>query len=86
MWRGYEAALQTYQNYTIAEWIKRGYKNTMSFENILIEAKMPPWFGYEELHRSHRANLLRKDWEYYSQFFNEDPSLPYYWPVEEKVS
>jgi hypothetical protein len=85
MWRGYEAALQTYQNYTISEWIKRGYKNTMQFENILIEVKMPLWFGDDRLHKSHRSNLLRKDWEYYSQFFKEDPSLPYFWPAEEKA-
>jgi hypothetical protein len=72
MWKGYEAALQVYQNYTIREWIKRGYKNTMQFENILIEAQLPSWFGNESLHRSHRANLLKKDWEYYFPFFKED--------------
>ena len=82
MWRGYESALQKYQNYTIAEWIKRGYKNNMTFENILLEVKMPPWFGDERLHKSHRSNLLRKDWEYYSPFFNEDPTLPYFWPIQ----
>jgi len=83
MWKGYESALQTYQNYTIAEWIKRGYKNNMSFETILLQTKMPPWIGDERLHRSHRSNLLRKDWEYYSLYFNEDPSLPYFWPTED---
>lgn len=86
MWKGYEAALQTYQNYTISEWIKRGYKNNMQFENILIEVRMPFWFGDERLHKSHRSNLLRKDWEYYSQHFKEDPNLPYFWPAEEKLS
>ncbi len=86
MWKGYEPALQLYQNYTINEWIKRGYKNNMMFENILLELQMPPWFGKEEFHRSHRANLLRKDWSFYSNFFNEDPTLPYYWPVEKDYS
>ena len=86
MWRGYESALQTYQNFTIQEWIKRGYKNNMPFESILVETKMPPWIGDERLHRSHRSNLLRKDWEYYSVYFNEDPSLPYFWPTEENNS
>lgn len=86
MWRGYESALQTYQNFTIQEWIKRGYKNNMPFEKILIETKMPPWIGDERLHRSHRSNLLRKDWEYYSVYFNEDPSLPYFWPTDENNS
>jgi hypothetical protein len=80
MWEGYESALQLYQNYTIEEWIKRGYKNTMSFESLLLEVKLPPWFGDDRIHRSHRANLLRKNWEYYSSYFNEDPTLPYFWP------
>lgn len=86
MWRGYESALQTYQNFTIQEWIKRGYRNNMPFEKILIETQMPPWIGDERLHRSHRSNLLRKDWEYYCVYFNEDPSLPYFWPTEENNS
>jgi len=84
MWTGYEAALQLYQNCTIEEWIKRGFKNTMQFENILIEAQMPSWLGDDRLHRSHRSNLLRKNWEYYSLHFVEETNLPYYWP-EQKV-
>jgi hypothetical protein len=84
MWTGYESALQLYQNYTIQEWISRGYKNTMLLEEIDIDSvAMPPWFGLEEFHRSHRSNLLRKDYEYYSQYFDEDPNLPYYWPAKE---
>jgi Pyrimidine dimer DNA glycosylase len=84
MWSGYEAALQMYQNYTIQEWIDRGYKNTMLFEEFdLEELVMPKWFGLEKFHRSHRSNLLRKDYEYYSQYFNEDINLEYYWPPKE---
>jgi len=84
MWEGYESALQLYQNNTIEEWIRRGYKNNMSFETILIEMKMPHWLGDDRVHRSHRSNLLRKDWEYYSPYFNEDPTLSYYWPVKKE--
>ena len=85
MWEGYEPALQLYQNYTIKEWIDRGYKNTMQYEEIASgPIVMPPWFGLDELHKSHRSNLLRKDYEYYSQYFDEDPNLEYYWPVESK--
>lgn len=87
MWAGYESALQLYQNYTIQEWVNRGYKNTMQYEEIIPGSiVMPDWFGLEELHRSHRSNLLRKDYEYYSQYFNEDPNLPYYWPKEKQCS
>ena len=82
MWAGYEEALKLYQNFTILEWIDRGYNNNMKFEqidhkNILL----PPWFGNKEFHRSHRSNLLRKDYEYYSQYFDEPSDLEYYWPV-----
>jgi hypothetical protein len=82
MWTGYEEALKLYQNFTIEEWIKRGYKNTMQLEKIdMRNIKLPPWFGDEQLHRSHRSNLLRKDYEYYSQYFDEPSDLEYYWPV-----
>jgi hypothetical protein len=84
MWEGFEEALKLYQNITITEWISRGYKNNMKLESIdhkiLI---MPPWLGNEEFHKSHRSNLLRKDFEYYSQYFNDPIDLPYIWPVNQ---
>lgn len=87
MWKSYAAALQLYQNYTIQEWISRGYKNTMQLEIVdPSSVVMPRWFGLDEFHRSHRSNLLRKDYEYYSQYFNEDTTLEYYWPKENTVS
>lgn len=82
MWTGYEEALKQYQNFTIQEWISRGYKNNMSFEEVDFNAIIyPPWFGKDELHKSHRSNLLRKDFGYYSQYFDEPDNLEYYWPV-----
>ena len=40
----------------------------------------PPWLGNEAFHSSHRANLLRKDYQYYSQFeWSENPENPYVW-------
>lgn len=42
---------------------------------------VPFWLGDEEFHRSHRSNLLRKNKEHYSQYFNEVNYLPYKWPV-----
>ena len=81
MWTGYESALKLYQNITIRECIRRGYKNNMSYEEIEPNsAAMPIWFGNEEFHRSHRSNLLRKDFKYYSQYFDEPNDLEYYWP------
>jgi hypothetical protein len=82
MWTGYEEALKLYQNYTILEWIDRGYKNTMKFENIDHSSIVYPiWFGEDAFHRSHRSNLLRKDYEYYSQYFDEPSDIDYHWPV-----
>lgn len=82
MWTGYEEALKLYQNHTIAEWMNRGYKNTMSFEQVdTSSVNMPPWFGYEPLHKSHRSNLLRKDYNYYSEYFDEPSDLEYHWPI-----
>lgn len=82
MWTGYEEALKLYQNYTILEWIDRGYNNTMKFEEIDHSSIVYPlWFGQDLFHRSHRSNLLRKDYEYYSQYFDEPSDLEYHWPV-----
>lgn len=82
MWTGYEEALKLYQNHTIAEWMNRGYKNNMAFEDVhQSEVILPPWFGSDDFHRSHRSNLLRKDFAFYSQYFDEPDNLEYVWPV-----
>ena len=80
MWRGYENALKVYFNLCVQEWIDRGYNNNMKFEKIAGEVVYPPWIGHELFHSSHRANLLRKDQEYYgAQGWLEDPTDPYAW-------
>lgn len=82
MWRGYERALSNYLRVMIAEWLSRGFKNTMDIPVYDEEAPMPPWFGDDRVHSSHRANLLRKDPVYYAKY-TEDPTMPYYWPIED---
>jgi hypothetical protein len=48
---------------------------------------LPPWLGDDALHRSHRSALLRKDREHHGdQFGDEDPDLPYVWPVRRSKS
>lgn len=82
MWQGYGRALTKYMNACIQEWIRRGYRNTMSMFPVRGRVEMPWWFGDEQFHGSHRANLLRKAPEWYTQFgWTESPDLPYYWPV-----
>jgi hypothetical protein len=41
----------------------------------------PFWWG-GPIHITHQSNLLRKDSDYYSEFFEGVPdNLPYFWPV-----
>jgi hypothetical protein len=50
--------------------------------NRCEESPQPPWLGDERLHSSHRAALLAKDSDHYSQYnWKEVPSLDYWWPV-----
>jgi len=80
MWRGYEDALAVYMNCCISEWIRRGYNNNMKLE-LVENYDLPEWVGWEDFHSSHRSNLLRKDFIYYSQFGWDEPNdLPYVWP------
>lgn len=81
MWEGYSQALIHYRNVIIQEWISRGYNNNMPIiitKNIIY----PKWLGDEEFHASHRSNLLRKDFNYYSKYgWKEQSDLPYIWPI-----
>lgn len=46
----------------------------------------PPWLGREDIHESHRSNLLRKDPEFYGELFPDTPvDLDYVWPVPKDV-
>ena len=79
MWKDYVPALKHYSNVIIQEWITRGYNNNMEFYDT-GKIIMPDWIGNEKFHSSHRANLLRKDFDYYSQFgWTENPERPYVW-------
>ncbi|BBN02047.1 hypothetical protein MPTK1_2g12340 [Marchantia polymorpha subsp. ruderalis] len=85
MWRGYSDALACYYNICLAEWERRGCRNIL-LQPIELPADsapiMPPWFGDDAIHASHRSNLLRKEPEHYGQFgWTEPDSLPYIWPV-----
>ena len=51
---------------------------------------LPWWVGNEELHRSHRSNLLAKDPDFYrprfAELFGAEPDdLPYVWPEPDDV-
>lgn len=90
MWEGYEGLLSTY-GITFANVLKERFGEDNIAINYLREVfanthyspvDFPEWLGDENLHASHRSNLLRKDPEYYGQFgWKESHDLPYIWPA-----
>ncbi len=53
-----------------------------SQEELAAAGLLPAWLGDDDLHRSHRSALLRKDPSHYRSRFPDDPDdLPYVWPV-----
>lgn len=88
MWAKHINGIAAYGVAICDEWISRGYKDTCREKIIDIAtpdfADLPEWWGDERVHSSHRANLLRKLPEFYSQFgWIEDPEMPYFWPTKE---
>jgi hypothetical protein len=86
MWRGYEEWLKLYLACAIGEHKFRGkYSNiaTPKYDTSLQEP--PEWLGVEELHASHRSNLIRRLPTHYLKLWPEELlELPYYWPQERK--
>ena len=84
MWAGHVKALMVYYNTMVKEWIYRGYVNNMRLYEIKGPVKMPWFIGNKSFHLSHQANLLRKNYEYYSRYFKHVPSdyiiYTYIWP------
>jgi hypothetical protein len=82
MWRGYDGALAQYGLACCEEWIRRGYKDTVS--RFFMDGSrwvQPPWLGDATFHRSHQSNLIRKAPTIYGALFPGVPSdLPYVWP------
>jgi len=75
------------------EWARRGHPDTTrpqilefapgvrSQDELAAAGALPYWLGDEELHRSHRSALVRKNPDHYRPFFPEVPhDLPYVWP------
>jgi hypothetical protein len=91
MWVGHEPHLLAYGLVVCEEWRGRGYKDSLLwfFEDRLHhyhgEVVAPPWLGSRRFHSSHRAALLYKDVDWYSQFgWTEFPEIKYWWPTKEK--
>lgn len=89
MWQEAEQALLHYGLEVCSEWQRRGYQDngTLDWFHQRIRwgssYSMPWWWGREDVHRSHRSQLLGKHPSYYRQFFpREMAGLPYVWPVD----
>lgn len=95
MWAGHEVQLLEYIRACCDQWTSRGYRDTcLEKSSLVLELsrkpdwtdEIPDWIGNEDLHRSHRSNLMRKDLAYYSSRFPEDipadleSHLEYIWP------
>lgn len=83
MWNGYIQCLEVYRDCMMREWLRRGYKTEKTFYSNLQQCEVtnPPWVGDEKFHSRHRANLLRKKYEFYKKLgWTDDPHLAYFWP------
>lgn len=85
MWENNIDGLAAYGIAICDEWIGRGYKDTVRGKILSAftpdPLDLPFWWGDDVIHSSHRANLLRKDFDFYSRHgWTEDPEMPYIWP------
>lgn len=81
MWKDHVTCLKHYYNSMVMEWVGRGYRNSMELFVLPDIFTTPEWIGDKSFHDSHKSNLLRKDFVYYSQFgWQVQSNLPYKWP------
>jgi hypothetical protein len=104
MWRGRTPALVSYGLAMARIWRERGFADTTESqigefapgvvgvpqEELAGAGLLPSWLGDEDLHRSHRSNLIAKDPGFYRHRFTErfgpEPDdLPYVWPEPDDV-
>lgn len=91
MWVGYEFLLKHYYNTCLRIWEEAGGKNkilepislTESETEDLHSGRKPWWWGWEPLHESHKAALIRKDEVFYRRLLSPETvylGLGYVWP------
>jgi hypothetical protein len=100
MWRGRTAGLVVYGLAMVRAWRERGFADTtetliaefapdaagMTQARAAAAGLLPSWVGDEELHRSHRSNLVAKEPAFYRPLFPGEPDdLPYVWPGPDGV-
>jgi hypothetical protein len=104
MWRGRTPALVAYGLAMARIWRERGFADTTEPQigefapdvvgvpqaELAAAGLLPSWLGDEELHRSHRSNLIAKDPGFYrprfaERFGLEPDDLPYVWPAPDDL-
>jgi hypothetical protein len=104
MWRGRTPALVAYGLAMARIWQERGFADSTASQigefapevvgvpqpELAAAGVLPSWLGDEELHRSHRSNLIAKDPGFYRERFAgrfgaEPDDLPYVWPRPDDV-
>ncbi|WP_433041738.1 MSMEG_6728 family protein [Dactylosporangium sp. CS-033363] len=94
MWAGCEEALVRYGLEMCAAWTALGHADTVAAtllaergaaraqEELAEAGALPVWLGREDVHRSHRSALVRKDPAFYGPLFPDaEPEEPYVWPA-----
>jgi hypothetical protein len=84
MWAGYVDALELYAAFIADEMWRRDFRVPAWAPVISYGAcDIPPWMGHPAVHLSHRRNLLRKAYQHYRPFFEEDAGSDVYaWPTK----
>jgi hypothetical protein len=105
MWRGRTPALVAYGLAMARIWRERGFADSTESQigefapqvvgvpqaELADADLLPSWLGDEDLHRSHRSNLIAKDPDFYRPRFTalfgpEPDDLPYLWPGADDVA
>lgn len=84
IWRCCPLALKKYYNTILSEVRRRGQTKSKLKKYSLPTGPLqyPSWLGNRHFHAAHRAALLVKNFNHYSQFnWKEKPQINYFWPV-----
>lgn len=89
MWRGHAHELARYGLAACAEWVKRGYMDSIGDRLAKIlewhsrdhyDFRRPEWSVDPRTHIAHRSNLIRKDRAFYGRWWPDVPAdFPYVW-------
>jgi len=86
-WMGFQDSLKEYIDSCVAEWVSRGYKNTMRTYGV-VDAPRPSWTLDERIFDNHRGALFLKEMERnespwyvgFPEFHSFTPFEDYIWP------